>query len=133
MPLKRVCIYVPIQVWNEELALLAEGFAAKCFANDTIDDNLRSSTFNSIGRNFYIQSESATVNYSAIVDTWFKESLGYNYEENSCTGSSCRNYTQVSQWFKLARLPALSRVGFNPPSPPTTTHTHTHTHTLPNT
>lgn len=90
---------IHIQVWSEELALLAEGFAAKCNADFATDHSPRSSTFDSIGRNFYVLSDVDIlnrVNYSSIVNTWFSESDGYSYDKNSCTGQPCGNYTQVS-------------------------------------
>ena len=87
-----------LQVWNEELALLAEGFAAKCVADRQTDRNPRSPSFESIGRNFYVLSDldlENKVNFSTIIGVWFSESSTYNYNESICFGSSCGNYTQV--------------------------------------
>ena len=75
---------IHIQVWSEELALLAEGFAAKCNADFDTDHSPRFSTFDSIGRNFYVLSDLDIlnqVNYSTIVNTWFSESDGYSYDK----------------------------------------------------
>jgi hypothetical protein len=85
-------------VWNEELALLAEGFAAKCVAVRQADQNPRSQSFENIGRNFYVLSDldlENKVNFSTIIGVWFSESSNYNYNDTTCSGSSCDNYTQV--------------------------------------
>ena len=92
-----VCGYV-LQEWNEELALLAEGFAAKCVANSQVDHNPQSPYFESISRNFYVLSDlelEMKVNYSTIICLWFNESVNYDYEHNVCNGEQCGNYTRV--------------------------------------
>ena len=97
VPVRLDCTYF-VQVWNEELALLAEGFAAKCVADRQTDRNPRSPSFESIGRNFYVLSDldlDNKVNLSTIIGVWFSESSNYNYNESICFGSSCDNYTQV--------------------------------------
>ena len=91
-------MWIFLQVWNEELALLAEGFAAKCVANHQTDRNPRSPSFESVGRNFYVLSDldlENKVNFSTIIGVWFSESSDYNYNESICFGPSCGNYTQV--------------------------------------
>ena len=78
--------------------MLAEGFAAKCVADRQTDQNTRSQSFESIGRNFYVLSDldlENKVNFSTIIGMWFSESSNYNYNETTCLGSSCDNYTQV--------------------------------------
>ena len=77
---------------------MAEGFAAKCVADHSMDKDLQPSMFDSIIRNFYVLSEldfGKQVNYSAVMNVWFGESSGYNYRASICTGLSCQNYTQV--------------------------------------
>ena len=92
-----------LQVWNEELALLAEGFAAKCVADGQTDRSPRSPAFESIGRNFYVLSDldlENKVNFSTIIGVWFGESSNYNYNESICFGPLCDNYTQVCRAVK---------------------------------
>ena len=84
--------------------MLAEGFAAKCVADRQTDQNTRSQSFESIGRNFYVLSDldlENKVNFSTIIGMWFSESSNYNYNETTCLGSSCDNYTQVCLQVKI--------------------------------
>lgn len=91
--------------------MLAEGFAAKCVADRQTDQNPRSPSFESIGRNFYVLSDldlENKVNFSTIIGMWFSESSNYNYNETTCLGSSCDNYTQVGLQAKITRRNHLS-------------------------
>ena len=73
---------------------MAEAFAAKCAAKHVTNKN---SSFDSIGRNFYLLSNTdldKQVDYSVAITAWFSELSDYDYENASCK-SSCANYTQV--------------------------------------
>lgn len=85
-----------IQIWNDELALIAQGHAERCeFAFNR--NRARDSSFSSVGENFAV--DASVTNYQRIIMTWEMQSSDYNTETGACS-SSCTQYTQVIlTWF----------------------------------
>lgn len=90
-----VCYFIQMQVWNAELATVAQNYAAQCVFEHNSQRVSQQSTFTSVGENLYASSGLA-VNYTSAVQSWFNERSDYTYETNTCAENSvCGHYTQV--------------------------------------
>ncbi len=84
------------QVWNDELATVAQTYAEKCVLAPN-NNRTQQSTFTTVGENILIYSDSGNrLNYTRLVDIWYSEGADYNYSTNTCSSNSvCGHYTQV--------------------------------------
>ena len=85
-----LCMYV--QVWNEDLAKVAQTYAAQCKGEHNPDRG-QNQEF-SVGENLFVGT--AAANYEGAVQSWYKEEKYYDYDTNTCQSSKvCGHYTQV--------------------------------------
>ena len=83
-----------MQVWNDELAMVAQNYAEQCMFEHNADRVSQQSTFSSVGEN--IAATTASANYTDLVKNWYDENQDYDYSSNSCAqGRVCGHYTQV--------------------------------------
>lgn len=84
-----------LQVWNNELAAVAQKYAQKCvFAHNSLRSK-QSPSFFYVGENLAI-STSRKANYTAMAELWNNEVINYNYDSGTCSGV-CGHYTQVCE------------------------------------
>ena len=82
------------QVWNSELAQVAQNYAEQCNFAHNGDRISQQATFSSVGENLYASSGAA--DYPGAVQSWYDEVTDYNYNSNECNpGAVCGHYTQV--------------------------------------
>ncbi|KAM9845883.1 GLIPR1-like protein 1 [Aulostomus maculatus] len=82
--------------WDEALAVTARAWARHCVFEHNIfliDVQRVHPSFPSVGENLWAGSPTFNVR-RVINDSWVKEKLAYNYEENICS-DYCGHYTQV--------------------------------------
>lgn len=85
--------FLLIQVWNDELASLAQNYAGQCiFDHNQLRSNQQSS-FSYVGENLAISS-SPRANYTRQIQGWNDEVVFYDYSANQCS-DVCGHYTQV--------------------------------------
>ncbi|XP_012696439.1 peptidase inhibitor 16 [Clupea harengus] len=80
-------VYMRKMSWDENLKIVAEGYAAKCRwdHNPELED---------IGENLYVTN--GPLDPVEAIHKWFKEHENYNYTSNECDeGEMCGHYTQV--------------------------------------
>ena len=90
--LARLFIYLFLQSWNDDLAVVAQNYAERCIFAHNSDRDSQQSTFTSVGENLFAVSGAA--NYTSAVLNWYNEVQYYTYSSNSCT-QDCGHYTQV--------------------------------------
>ena len=82
------------QIWNNELATIAQNYANKCIWAH--NPSRISKTFSYVGENIYTTTGTVT-NYRSVVQDWYNEVANYHYSTNTCdSGKVCGHYTQVS-------------------------------------
>ncbi|XP_065125082.1 peptidase inhibitor 15-like [Paramisgurnus dabryanus] len=76
-------------VWNEELRLVAESYAAKCiWDHNPALPNL------TMGENLFVTT--GPLNITKAMLDWFEENRDYDFDSNSCNeGKMCGHYTQM--------------------------------------
>ena len=82
------------QVWDDDLADIAQGFADRCVWGH---NSARGDSYPGyVGENLYLTTASS-VDYTAVVESWEDEKDYYDYDTNSCAANrQCGHYTQVS-------------------------------------
>ncbi len=81
------------QIWNDELAVLAQQYAEQCiFDHNPLRTN-QQRIFRYIGENLAVNNRQR--NYTREVERWYREVSEYDFVEDSCT-EVCGHYTQVS-------------------------------------
>ena len=84
-----------MQVWNDELATVAQNYADRCVFEHNPDRSTQSETFSYVGENLYASVGSAA-DYVGSVQSWYDEVADFDYNSNSCDPSKvCGHYTQV--------------------------------------
>ena len=84
-------------MWSDELANVAQNYAAMCNFDHNPDRVSQQATFASVGENLFVTSANS-VDYAAAVQDWYNEVDDYDYETNSCAENAvCGHYTQVLQ------------------------------------
>ena len=81
-----------IQVWNDELAQVAQSYAEQCIFDHNDNRVSSQSTFTSVGENLLVTTASA--DYESFVESWFDERENYDYDSGQCS-AVCGHYTQV--------------------------------------
>ena len=82
-----------MQVWNSELANVAQTYAEQCILEHNSNRTSQQDTFNTVGENLCVTSLQ-NANFTNSVRGWFDQRNNYNYQSNSCNGV-CAQYTQV--------------------------------------
>ncbi|XP_038134306.1 peptidase inhibitor 16 [Cyprinodon tularosa] len=73
--------------WDQNLKVLAEGYAAKCIWNHNPD-------LEDIGENLF--AGTGPLDLPSALEKWFLEHLNYDYQNNSCEEDQmCGHYTQM--------------------------------------
>lgn len=84
-----------VQVWNNELAMVAQNYAEQCVFEHNDNRGSQQSTFRSVGENL-AATTAPSANYTDLVRNWYDETQDYDYSSNSCAqGRVCGHYTQV--------------------------------------
>ncbi len=84
-----------MQVWNDELAQVAQTYAEQCVFDHNPGRVSQQATFSSVGENLFASTGMA--DYEGFVQGWYDEVADYDYASNSCgAGAVCGHYTQVS-------------------------------------
>ena len=86
-----------MQVWNDELAQVAQDYAEMCLFEHNTARVASQSTFSSVGENLFAGTGPAE--YTAAVESWYNEKQDYDYDNNTCS-AVCGHYTQVSAHFE---------------------------------
>ena len=88
---------VHVQVWNNQLAELAQGWASRCWwGHGQLYFDPKRVGFDELGQNIYAH-EDPTMTYLDMVQGWFDEKKDFDYNSASCrAGTVCGHYTQVS-------------------------------------
>ena len=93
-------------MWSDELATVAQNYAAMCnFQHNPRDIRIsQQETFASVGENIYATSTDS-VDYAAAVQSWYDEVNDYTYDADFCAenkvcgrcaeNKACGHYTQV--------------------------------------
>lgn len=80
-------VYMKRMIWDENLKIVAEGYAAKCRWDHNPD-------LEDLGENLYVTN--GPLDPAEAITKWFKELDFYNYTSNECEeGQMCGHYTQV--------------------------------------
>ena len=91
------------QVWDDELAYMAQFWAANCEYELNENRNSQSTNYDYVGESLAAMS-SYTVNYTVLIRGWYELRRQYNYYSGYCTdedgnqdedGEACAAYTQV--------------------------------------
>jgi hypothetical protein len=80
------------QVWNDDLAMVAQNYAEQCVFEHNDNRVSQQSTFSSVGENLAATTGSA--NYTRLVRNWYDENQDYDFSSRSCA-NVCGHYTQV--------------------------------------
>lgn len=80
------------QVWNDELAQVAQNYAEMCQFEHNTARVANQSTFATVGENLF--AGTGSTDYTAAVQSWFDERQHYDYAANTCS-AVCGHYTQV--------------------------------------
>ncbi len=83
------------QVWNDELAQVAQNHAEQCVFEHNADRLAQQNTFSSVGEN--LAAGSGPANFTGFVQSWYNEVQDYNFNSNTCT-DVCGHYTQVNHY-----------------------------------
>lgn len=84
-----------LQVWNDELAGVAQAYAANCMFEFNTNRATQQATFTNVGENI-AATTMASVDYQSLVQAWFDQGADYDLDSNSCSPSAvCGLYTQV--------------------------------------
>ncbi len=84
------------QVWNTELAQVAQTYAEMCVFDHNSQRNDQVPSYTHVGENLAIITASPG-NYTYLVESWYNEVQDYTYNNLTCTeGEACGHYTQVS-------------------------------------
>lgn len=90
----RADVSVGPMTWNNDLAVLAQGFIADCeFMHSTQSDRSDKAGFDYIGENLYMSGGFQPTG-QAVTDSWASEKADYDYASNACSGT-CGHYTQI--------------------------------------
>ncbi len=84
------------QVWNDELATVAQTYAEKCVLGSN-NNRSQQSTFTTVGENILlIPSVNNYTSYTELVGLWHSQVANYVYDMNICRApAGCGAYTQV--------------------------------------
>ena len=82
------------QEWNDELASIAQTYAAQCRFEHNDQRNSQSPSYTFVGENIFVTS-SQSADYTGAVRDWYNEVADYDYSTNGCS-RVCGHYTQVS-------------------------------------
>lgn len=85
--------YMRIQVWNDELAQVAQTYSEGCTFEHNDDRVNQQGSFSSVGENLAITTDSGD-DYKTLFSTWENETDSYNFTTNTCS-AVCGHYTQV--------------------------------------
>ena len=95
-----------MQVWDEELAYMAQFWAANCEYELNENRNAQAGMYDYVGESLAAMS-TYTVNYTVLIGKWFTLGRSYNYYSGYCTdedgnqdedGETCGPYTQVNEF-----------------------------------
>lgn len=87
-------VHPPIQIWDPELADIAQEFAELCIFDHNPERHEKSSEFDFVGENLAATTKPA--DYTALVQLWYDEVSDYTFSTGECTpGRVCEHYTQV--------------------------------------
>ena len=84
-----------MQVWNDELARVAQEYANRCVFEHNPDrtDQVMNQPFTSVGENLYATSRDPADVVAGVQD-WYDEVADYDFNSNTCS-NVCGHYTQV--------------------------------------
>lgn len=87
-----------MQVWNEELANIAQSHSQQCVFTHNEMSSAQSAVFESVGENLAIVGPLSTTwgenELLRLLNLWANEADDYSLSENTCSGE-CGHYTQV--------------------------------------
>ena len=90
------------QVWDDELAALAQFWSVNCEMMENENRHDQSTTFDYVGETLGA-TRNYSVDYVKIISTWFDEGQNYDYNSATCQDEDgneeeegCQFYTQVS-------------------------------------
>ena len=88
--------YFP-QVWNDNLAILAQQWASCCWFAHGQPEDYKSLGFHSLpGQNLFFHSNYFKhLNVTWAIKNWYDEKDDYVFETKKCNGKQCGHYTQV--------------------------------------
>lgn len=89
--------FLPIQTWDENLALTAREWASRCVFehNPNLQQgHLLNLKFSSVGENIWTGYPPSIFNVATAMKKWNDEKEAYDYNSNTCT-KICGHYTQV--------------------------------------
>ena len=83
------------QIWNDELAQVAQSYAEQCVFAHNSERSSQSPSFQFVGEN--LAARTGPADYIQDINNWYNEVADYTYDTNSCNeGAVCGHYTQVS-------------------------------------
>ena len=98
-------------MWSDELATVAQNYAAMCNFDHNPNRASQQATFASVGENLFVTSGDS-VDHAAAVQAWYDEVADYTYDPDFCAenevcgrcteGAVCGHYTQV--WLYYTNL-----------------------------
>ena len=91
--LKHKTTHCLLQVWNTELADIAQAYAELCVFDHNDERSAQSVTFEKVGEN--LAATNGPADYSALVQEWYNEVNDYIFSTGECSGPTCGHYTQV--------------------------------------
>ena len=83
-----------MQVWNDDLARVAQQYAENCTFLYNADRTRQQNVYSYVGENMGLTA-SAYVDYTLMIQSWNDDVYDYNYATNHCYGGTCGKYTQV--------------------------------------
>lgn len=105
--------FLPIQTWDENLAVTARAWASECLFEHNPhlqEGHLLNLDFSFVGENIWIGYPPSSFSVAKAMKKWMDEKQDYDYNSNTCT-KVCGHYTQVclgtwdiSTWGALAVL-----------------------------
>ena len=84
----------PLQVWNSELASVAQSYAETCMFGPNPDRAEQAESFDTVGEN---RAFGPTNNYTQLIERgWFIQRSNFDFDTNMCLSpGACDEYTQV--------------------------------------
>jgi hypothetical protein len=89
-----------LQVWNDELAHVAQGHAERCVLFLHNSNRVSQQTaFVTVGENIGLYWNEEY--FDRAMQVWSAAGMNYNYTSDTCSARECGSYTQVCHPFQL--------------------------------
>ena len=87
-------LHLPLQVWNSELASVAQSYAETCMFGPNPDRANQAENFDTVGEN---RAFGPTTNYTELIERgWLIQRSNFDFDTNMCLSpGACDEYTQV--------------------------------------